>query len=1445
MEQQQHAQHDGQARQQNVSLKDENLENIFEKLETILEQSANSIRNYFRKRKIDIATINCDKNPLIIAIQKNYPIDKIHALMKNFSSINKKKSIKKSDIEEIKMEIELNKKIINIIDTNDEECLKHFLEKESLNLNFFKNTNNPLMYAIMHGKSFKIIEYLLRYNIEINFCNLNGKSPLSEAIIMNNRNVFNLLLKKGANVNLLNFENETPLLYVIKKHFLSKYFLAKFLEYNANVNIKDKNNTALLTYLTKANEERLVDFLLNQIIFNNTLIISLITFGKNRIRIDNEKLTNILEKGYSIIDVDITDSRLTTPLMYACQEGCYNIASSLLKYKADINKKNIGDNIPLFFSVFSDDYRITKLLLETGKVEINQKNKNGETALSYSCLYDHPEMVDLLVEYNANVNNVNNRGQYPVHLASINGKLNTLKALLSHGASHDVGNLIGNQCFTLACINENMDIAKYLLNNYKVNYNYVNYSGDSVLHQCFILKKKEMIKFLLELEDIQIDTPNSSGDTPFLLACKKNDIELIKLILDKNKPINYNAKNSGGDYALFFATYFKNLELMRFILDLKVDMYMERSFKSYNCQTPFTISCSYFGTEDMIKLFIEYGIDVNRPNSLGVYPIGNACKSDNVEHVRLLLEAGANPNVRSLNTTPLIQACTNNNLEMIKLLIENGADVNFTNIDNLTPLIFLVKDLDTQNNEIIKYLIEQGADLYCDDNYGNCLLYLVKNTNKVDKVEIYKILVDAYKAQGDYETKCRDTTVFIKNYDAYQKIKAEISDNSLINEMDLQQKFTLEDFNRSYLQACVLGDFDHVKFLLEHIPTIDINFRETNGDTPLIIACQTGKGDIAKYLLDHGADPNPVCECSNTALYVTSFSYSLYENTDLMKHLLDHGAHLNIIGQYSLSPLMVASKDRLEDVVQLFLQYNADVNIKDYDDNTALIMSCNRGNFRVVEILLENKNIDINVRSKDGYTALMISCNTKNFIITKALIENGADLYIKNNNDQTALQLACNQCFSEVLDLFFNHQNKMDLLQEDKFGFTPYHMIKLNGSVLYFTKVINYEIDYLTMAIKCYECSSQAELPEKAINYLGKEVYDQFDTARDSHPEILEALKAKLAYIEKEKSDINTYLELKGKFQECTLDLKRLSPAEINILLIYATIYLDVKIIYCLLEMRNKMPNLPFDINAVDQDGNSALHYISGSGRYEWDFINALIRFFLSQPDIDRNLQNHKGYTPLMYACYNNNIDVSRILIEYDVEINLTNHANCTALMMACNNRCHDTVKLLLKYGAEVNVQETINGETALTLACKFYYDYDIIKMLLEKGAVVNVVNKKGETPLILSCFTNNIKNIRLLVDHGADINVHDPAFHGYTPLMIVLLNFNYYLANYFIQHQVDLNMVNEEGESALILTCRHYNKYGSELLIESGIDVKLKDKKGRTAKDIINANGYNFIIGL
>ncbi|ORX78967.1 ankyrin, partial [Anaeromyces robustus] len=120
-----------------------------------------------------------------------------------------------------------------------------------------------------------------------------------------------------------------------------------------------------------------------------------------------------------------------------------------------------------------------------------------------------------------------------------------------------------------------------------------------------------------------------------------------------------------------------------------------------------------------MKLFIDYGIDVNRPNSIGIYPIALACESGNIEQVRLLLNHGANPNVQSDGSTPLIQSCINNNSEVVKLLIEHGADVNFVNSEGLHPLLFLVNE---SEKNVTKLFLSYGANPNIQDTEGNSAL---------------------------------------------------------------------------------------------------------------------------------------------------------------------------------------------------------------------------------------------------------------------------------------------------------------------------------------------------------------------------------------------------------------------------------------------------------------------------------------------------------------------------------------------------------------------------------------------------------------------------------------------------------------------------------------------------------------------------------------------------
>ncbi|ORX59167.1 hypothetical protein BCR36DRAFT_579792 [Piromyces finnis] len=1273
-------------------------------------------------------------------------------------------------------------------------------------------------------------------------------------------------------------------------------------------------------YLTKYKKEGLMKELLYKIVFKNALIISLIQLGKNNINISNEQLINLIENGHSSFDIDIVDDNLNTPLMFACQEGHYNIADILIRFKADVNRDNIVNNRPLFFACSNNNYQMAKLLLDTSKVQMNHRNKNGDTELAVASVNDNPQLIELLIEHQSDVNYMNNKGHYPIHIATINNKLNTLKTLYQHGSDIHSDNIIGNQCFALACINSYVEIMDYLL-TLNADYNHTNYNGDSALHQCCILQKQDMINYILALENVNIDIPNSFGFTPFLIACKKNNLDMIKSFLNHKKvsEINIDIKSNSGDFPLFYATHYKNLELIEILLEQNADMYNEKDTDKLNCYTSFFMACSYFGSVEVLQLFLDHGVDVNRANSVGLYPLGIACKSENIEHVKLLLEHGANPNVRYKSSTPLVHTCIDNNFDIAKELIAYGADINLETSEGIHPLLFLMNECFKNNNAFIQYLIDHDADLYCKDNYGNSLLYVLKNSNKVDKEEVYDTLVSAYKRRNDFRDRCLDTTSFIETFDIYKKViyllKQEkeqgkeimvlkeaikekennacstihevhdifsnqnieidtdtlsstqtnensndtdciIIDSPSVNEEWANKEIhyvTQEEIDRAFLQAVIFGKIEEVQNLLDRFPSINVDVRETNGDTPLIIACQTGVSEIAQLLLRYHADPNLICECGNTALYVATFSYSRHHSLELIQSLLDYGANPNILSQYCLTPLMVACKDQLTEVAKILLNNKADPNMQDNSGNSAISFSCNCNDIDNISKLLNTESTNINITTKNKYTPLMITCNKRSIYTARELLKYDPNIYIKNSYGQTAVHLSCSHYINDIFNDLSNHPKKIDLLMKDNYGFSPYEIMKLNGSVSFFELLINYEIDYLKTVIECYQCSSKEELPESSENYLG-DAYDTFDPSQPSHAETLASLQKKWDYIQEEKRNLEWYQSFKRSYikNNLNLDWWELSQEELDRLVIYSCLFLDVKIIYqlvslCQLAQESKL-NIQININAKDQDGNTALHYICSNERYHRDIIITLEKLLLDQPSIDKNVQNNNGYTPLMLACYHSNESIARILLDYGVDVNLkTYQQNQTALMFACNSRSVYIARKIIEHHAEVDVQDHIDGNTALTIVSKFSQSYNLLTLLVEKGgANVNIATKKGETALLLACQANNIEHVKLLVEHGAEINVKANIPDPYqTPLLAVISNFNHYLIKYLIDHGADINSTNDRGETPLIVSCHLYNKYGSELLIKEHADITIHDNQGETAKSIIDKNQFNYILGL
>jgi ankyrin repeat protein len=141
-------------------------------------------------------------------------------------------------------------------------------------------------------------------------------------------------------------------------------------------------------------------------------------------------------------------------------------------------------------------------------------------------------------------------------------------------------------------------------------------------------------------------------------------------------------------------------------------------------------NCNY---ESAYLLLKEGEINLEIKNSIGMTPLLQAVKNDNLTFVNLLLDMGADPNCRKEFKagweTPLIVASQNNYFEIAKLLLDFGADPTSKDSSGLACLHYAARN---GCLEICLLLISRGCDPLIRDDMGNNAGFWAKRNNHND-----------------------------------------------------------------------------------------------------------------------------------------------------------------------------------------------------------------------------------------------------------------------------------------------------------------------------------------------------------------------------------------------------------------------------------------------------------------------------------------------------------------------------------------------------------------------------------------------------------------------------------------------------------------------------------------------------------------------------------------
>jgi ankyrin repeat protein len=173
--------------------------------------------------------------------------------------------------------------------------------------------------------------------------------------------------------------------------------------------------------------------------------------------------------------------------------------------------------------------------------------------------------------------------------------------------------------------------------------------------------------------------------------------------------------------------------------------------------------------------------------------------------------------------------------------------------------------------------------------------------------------------------------------------------------------------------------------------------------------CKTGNFELVRHLPANTIDPNTKDDHGNTPLYYAS----KHGHLNIVQELLEHNAPVNERNQYSITALHVCST---AEIARLLIQYGAEIEAREAEDNTPLHYASSTGSADVVQEIINN-GADINAKDDAAQTPLHQACQNGHLNVVQALIRNGALLNEPDYRDDTPLHYASSNGSLEIIKL--------------------------------------------------------------------------------------------------------------------------------------------------------------------------------------------------------------------------------------------------------------------------------------------------------------------------------------------------------------------------------------------------------------------------------------------
>lgn len=266
-----------------------------------------------------------------------------------------------------------------------------------------------------------------------------------------------------------------------------------------------------------------------------------------------------------IFDPNCWNDNKETPLSLAVRAGKHSLTKSLLNKKdIDINVEDAWGHTPFSWAIYHDDIKIARMLLDTGKVDIDDDSIHKGALPSIKTKPGVSAGLKFMLETEKMTYGAKARLRNTALTLAAGAENREVLQLILGGDDLDINARAFEGCTALlaATIHSNRDVFLLLLAK-DVGVNARNREGHTALSVAAIMGKWEFVKLLLD-KDVDPNTYNPNGDTPLSLAALGGQYEIVKQLLDQG--VDINSKNQHGDTALSLAAFRGHTNIVRLLL---------------------------------------------------------------------------------------------------------------------------------------------------------------------------------------------------------------------------------------------------------------------------------------------------------------------------------------------------------------------------------------------------------------------------------------------------------------------------------------------------------------------------------------------------------------------------------------------------------------------------------------------------------------------------------------------------------------------------------------------------------------------------------------------------------------------------------------------------------------------------------------------------------------